>query len=165
MPRIRGRIRLRAALTALALLFAGIAVPATIASPAYADPCSVNANYWIPTGAPVIGDAISPWFYAPPNIAGGPRQIQFNAKSGEIFEKRNASCTLTGRKGFMYSSKYRVTECAKMGPVGPVGCTVSGWYWGNYKGCPSYYTQSNIQNYSRSGCNWYTGRVQVWNGG
>ena len=157
---------LRRLLLAAAVLLGALVAPVLLAPSAAADPCSANANKWIPTGQGAIGDAVSPWYNGTDNIAGGPRQVQFRAQAGDVYEKRDNSCNLIGRKGFLSSSRYRVKECAKRGIGGvPVGCSISKWYGPSSKGCPSAYTQSNVEHYSRAGCNYFYGRNQLWNGG
>lgn len=157
---------LRRLLVAAAVLLGALVAPVLLAPSASADPCSVNANYWVPTGQRAVGDAVSPWFAGTPNIVGGPRQVQFRADHGLYYEKRDTSCNLIGRKAFLFDARYRVKECAKRGIAGiPVGCGTSGWYAAPSRGCPSQYTQSNIENDSRAGCNIYTLHNNVWNGG
>lgn len=152
-------------LLAATVLLGALVAPVLMAPPASADPCSANASLWVPVG-PAVGDAVSPWFNGPDNIQGGPRQIQFRAQGGSVWEKRDRSCNLIARKGFLSSSRYRLKECIKRGIGGvPLGCTLTRWQGPWSPNCPNGVTQATIERYSRLGCNFLTARNQFWNGG
>lgn len=156
---------LRRLLLAAVVLLSALVVPVLLAPPASADPCSANAGLWSPVG-PAVGDAVSPWFSGPDTIGGGPRLIQFRAQGGRVWEKRDNSCNLLARKGFLSSSRYRIKECESRGIGGiPQICRITNWQGPWAPNCPNGITQDALNRWSRLGCNFLTGRNQYWNGG